>query len=430
LPTAVSADLLKPPRFVIGFSIVTLALAAAISIGWAAITKLDEVSTGEGRVIPAGRLKVVQSLEGGIVRDIFVKEGGKVIEGETLLLIDPTGFVASLGEQKEKIAGLEALAARLRAEVRGTALAFPDAVLKAQPDLAANETRLYKSRQQELASALSALAKVAEQKQQEAAETEARIANLQAALKLAESERGIVEPMVRRNVAPRIELVRLETRINEVRGQLDAATLSLPRIKAAIAEAKDRRLEKESNFEGEAMAKLSATEVELSALREAAKGNADKVRRADIRAPVSGIVKTVYATTIGEVLKPGANIVEIVPAEDSLLVEAKVKPQDIAFLHPGLEANVKLTAYDSAIYGGLKGKLEQISADSIQTEKGETYFLVRVRTNANHLVKNGHQLPIMPGMVATVEIKTGAKSVLEYIAKPITRLAHQSLRER
>jgi membrane fusion protein, adhesin transport system len=430
VPGSVSADLLKPPRLALSLFVVTLCAAAIGSVAWAAVTRLDEVTIGEGRVIPAGKLKVVQSLEGGIIRDLLAREGQSVKEGEPLVRLDPTTADANLGEKREKITGLEALKARLLAEVNGKALHFPSALETAQPALVANERSIYESRIAELKSALSALEQAANQRKQEIEETRAKIVNLGEAVGITQREIGIMRPMVAKGVAAKIEVVRLEQRLNETKGALEAAELSLPRIEAALVEAQDKRREKELNFIGEARTKLSATEVELSSLTQSMRGETDKLTRTEIRSPVDGIIKTVFATTLGEVVKPGTSIIEIVPADHSLLIEAKVKPQDIAFLHPGLPVTVKVTAYDFSLYGGLSGTLEQIGADSITTEKGETYYLIRVRTAKNHLVKNGHELPILPGMVATAEVKTGSKTVLEYIAKPVTRLAHQSLRER
>ncbi len=399
-------------------------------VGWAAATRVDEVTLGEGRVIPAGKIKVVQSLEGGIISEILVREGQAVKTGDPLIAIDPTGFRASLAEQKEKLAGLEAMRARLRAEIAGTLPDFPEALAGSRPDLIANETRLYESRRAELASALDAFDQSATQRRQELAETRARIANLTEAAAMIERELGIIRPMVEKRVAPKIELVRLEQRLNETRGQREAATLSMPRIEAALSEAQLKRTEKQENFRGEAMSRLSAVEVDAAALAEALKADADKVKRARILAPVDGVIKTLAATTLGEVIRPGVSIAEIVPSEDSLLIEARVRPQDIAFLRPGLPATVELTAYDASIYGGLKGELDQIGADSITTEKGETFYLVRVRTRETHLVKNGKALPILPGMVAMAKIRTGSRTVLEYLSKPITRMASSALQER
>jgi membrane fusion protein, adhesin transport system len=430
LPTAISADLTRPPRLALTLFTWLLAGTAAATVAWAAHTTVDEVTMGEGRVIPAGRLKVVQNLEGGIVREILAREGAVVSVGETLIVMDPTGFGSSLAEQTEKLAGLEAMRVRLQAEINGTSLTFPEHLETGQPTLLANERRIHESRVAELASALDALDQAAMQRGQEIEETRAKIQTLEQGTTFLKNELGIIRPMVLKGVAPKIELVRLEQKLNDTAGQLEAARLSLPRIEAALAEARSKRAEKEQNFRGEAMTRLSSTEVEFAALAEAAKANADKVQRTRILAPVSGTIKTVAATTIGEVIKPGVNIVEIVPTEDSLLVEARVKPQDIAFLHPGLPATIELTAYDPTRFGGLDGVVETIGADSITTEKGETFYHVRLRTQATEIRKDGVSHPIIPGMVAVAKIKVGEKSVLDYVAKPVLRLANGSLQER
>jgi membrane fusion protein, adhesin transport system len=430
LPTAISADLVKPPRFALILFAWLLAGSAAAAFGWAATTQVDEVTVGEGRVIPAGRLKVVQSLEGGIVRAIHAREGASIREGDPLVDIDPTGFGANLAERHQKLAGLEAMRARLRSETEGSPLAFPATLEAEAPELVANEKRIYKSRITELAAALEGLDQAAIQRRQEIAEMQAKVLNLEQAAMHHERELGIIAPMVEKGVAPKIELVRLRQKLNDISGQLEGARLSIPRIEAALAEAKQKRREREENFKGDAMTKLSSAEVEYAALAEAMKADTDKVARTRILAPVSGIIKTVAATTIGEVVKPGVSIVEIVPAEDSLLVEARVKPQDIAFLRPGLPATIELSAYDAMRFGGLAGTLETIGADSITTEKGETFYHVRLRTKETVMRKDGIDHPIIPGMVAVAKIKVGKKSVLDYIAKPVLRLANGSLQER
>jgi membrane fusion protein, adhesin transport system len=430
LPTAISADLTRPPKLALTLFVWLLAGTAAATVAWAARTNVDEVTIGEGRIIPAGRLKVVQNLEGGIVRDILAREGASVQAGETLIIMDPTSFGANLAEQTEKLAGLEAMRIRLKAEIDGVVPQFPESLKTRQPGLIDNEHKIYESRMAELSSALEALDQASRQREQEIAETRAKIDNLDQAKTFLSRELAIVRPMVLKGVAPKIELVRLEQKLNDIAGQLGAATLSLPRIEAALAEARFKRREKEQNFRGEAMTRLSSTEVEFAALAEAAKANADKVQRTRILAPVSGTIKTVAATTIGEVIKPGVNIVEIVPAEESLLVEARVRPQDIAFLRPGLPATIELSAYDPSRYGGLEGTVETIAADSVTTEKGETFYNIRLRTKATVLKKDGISHPIIPGMVAVAKIKVGQKSVLDYIAKPVMRLANGSLQER
>ena len=222
----------------------------------------------------------------------------------------------------------------------------------------------------------------------------------------------------------------LAFKLVEIEGALRSAELAIPRIEAALAEARDRRIEKEHSYRSEALTKLSQADSELAGLMQGMRNNEDRVRRTDMTAPVNGIVKSLHVTTIGQVIQPGSSAVEIVPIDETLLVEAQVRPQDIAFLRPGLDAMVKLSAYDYTIYGGLPARLEHIGADSVTTDKGETYYVIRVRTDANTLHYRGRDLPIIPGMVADVEIKTGQKTVLQYLIKPITRMHQQALRER
>jgi membrane fusion protein, adhesin transport system len=261
-------------------------------------------------------------------------------------------------------------------------------------------------------------------------ETRSKIESLKLTLVLAQREQEMIRPLVASGAAARIEALRAETKVVETDGALKGSELALPRVEAALAEARDRRREKGDGVRTEALAKLSQAESELAALSQTMRNSEDRLRRTDMTAPVNGIVKSLNVTTIGQVIQPGLSAVEIVPVDETLLVEAQVRPQDIAFLRPGLDATVKLTAYDSTIYGGLPGKLEHIGADSVTPDKGETYFIIRVRTNANALHHKGRDLPIMPGMVAEVEIRTGQKTVLQYLLKPMTRMQQQALRER
>lgn len=429
-PTAVSADLLQPLGR--GASVLMLALVGVVAafIVWSALAPIQEVTTGRGRVIPASKIQLVQNLEGGIIREIMVREGALVREGDVLLRIDPTQAGSSLGEAREKIWGLKALIARLEAEVEGRALAFPGDLSKERPDLVQHQGLHYEARRRELEAATSALELQEKQRSQEILELEAKVGTLTRALELAREEVAMIKPLEKSKAASRSEVLQVELRLNETDGNLKAAMLALPRVRAAMAEAGDRKTEKLSAFRGDALQKLASARVELSALQESSRGSQDKVERTTVRAPATGIVKTVHMTTVGQVVAPGSSLVEIVPMNDSLLIEAQVRPQDIAFLRPGQEAIVKLTAYDYAIYGGLKGRLEQIGADSIATDKGETYYLIRVRTDESTLKSGGAALPIIPGMVADVDVKTGSKTVLAYLMKPLTRLRNEALKER
>ncbi len=410
----------------------TVALCATVAgfIGWSAMARVEELTRGEGKVVPASRIQLVQNLEGGIVRQIGTREGAVVQAGDVILNIDATGPGSSLEERREKLIGLRAVIARLTAQAEKTPLLLPPEIAEGRPALAREQGELYAARMREIAAALGALDLQAEQRRQEITEIRAKIASLTRAVELAQEELELTRPLVDRGAAARVDLIRLDARLNETRGQLEAATLALPRIEQALAEVEARRREKEANDRAEMRHQLSEARIQAAALEQGMKSDADKVERADVRAPVTGLVKTLHVTTIGQVIKPGMDIVEIVPINDALIIEARVRPQDIAFLRPGLDAIVRLTAYDYTLYGTLKAKLEHIGADSITTEKGETFYLVRARTDRAHLEKDGKIMPILPGMVANLDIMTGQKTVLTYLIRPLTRLKSEALRER
>lgn len=430
VPTAISADLLAPPSRRLDLLLVSLIGLVAVFLLWAMLARMEEVTTGSGRVVPASKLQLVQNLEGGILREILVREGQSVREGETLLRIDPTQAGSSVGEVREKIDGLKALMARLEAEVAGVAIAFPDGLAERRPDLVRHQMELFETRRSELALSLDALEKQRAQRAQEIVETEARIATLKRALALAEEELQLMRPLAASKAASRTEMLAVESKVNDTQGSLSAAELALPRLRSAREEAESRVAEKTSAFRSEALQQLSNARVELGSLSETIKGSEDRVSRTTIKAPVSGIVKTVHVSTPGQVVQPGHNLVEIVPMNDTLVVEAQVQPKDIAFLRPGQKALVKLTAYDFSIYGGLEGHVEHIGADSITNERGDTYYLIRVRTGKSSLERNGEVLQIIPGMVADVDVLTGSKTVLAYLTKPLTRMRQTAMRER
>ncbi|MGL4440889.1 MAG: HlyD family type I secretion periplasmic adaptor subunit [Bosea sp. (in: a-proteobacteria)] len=407
-----------------------LVLTLASAFGWAALAKVDEVTRADGKVIPASRIQLVQNLEGGIVRRINTREGALVKEGDLLVQIDATGFGSSLDERREKLLGLRAVLARLEANVEGQALAIPDDIVRTRPRLAHEQAEMFDNRRREMQASLGGLDQQVAQRRQEIEEIRSRIANLTRALEIAREELDLTRPLVQRGAAARIELIRLEARQNELQGSLEAAQLTMPRIEQALGEARNRRIEREMGLQAEMRSQLSESRVQIASLEQSIKGDLDRVDRTEVRAPVSGIVKTLHVSTLGQVVKPGVDIVEIVPSGDSLLIETRIRPQDIAHLRPGLDAVVRLTAYDYTSYGVLKGKLEHIGADTVQTERGETFYHARVRTDRASLTRDGQEHPILPGMVANVDILTGRKTVLDYIVKPITRLQHEALRER
>lgn len=430
VPTAISADLLALPSRRASLLLLSMVALVAAFIVWATFAVLQEVTTGRGRVTPASKIQVVQNLEGGIVREVLVREGAFVREGDVLLRIDPTLAGSSLGEAREKMMGLGALIARLEAEVEGRPLVFPAELSQVRPDIVAHQREHYEARKREIEAAVSGLDLQERQRAQEIKEAQSRIGTLKRALDIASQELEMIRPLERTRSVSRSELLASEAKVNDTRGSLEATELAIPRLEAAMSEIARRRTERIEAFRGDALQKLSSARVEHAALSELSKGSEDKVARTTVRAPTDGIVKTVVVTTPGQVVQPGHSLVEIVPVNDKLLVEAQVRPQDIAFLRPGQDALVKITAYDFSIYGGLAAKLEHIGADSITTEKGETYYLIRVRTEKAHLVHAGGTLPIIPGMVADVDVITGSKSVMGYLTKPLVRMRQTAMRER
>jgi membrane fusion protein, adhesin transport system len=397
---------------------------------WASWAELDEVTRGEAKVIPSSQVQVVQNLEGGIVAGIDVHEGDVVEPGEVLLRIDNVRAASDLRENRKRYLALLGALARLRAEVDQAPIAFPAEVLADAPEVAANERALYDARQADLQSELSILRSQAEQREQELAELKMRIDQLARSQALAKEELDITAPLAASRVVSKIDYLRLQRQVNDLTGELDAARLSVPRVESAVREAHRRIEERQLNFRSEAQRELATDQPQATGLAEVITAAADRVKRTDVRSPVRGTIKRLLVTTVGGVIQPGQNLVEIVPLEDTLLIEAKVRPADIGFLHPGQSALVKVTAYDFSIYGGLKGVVEDISADTITDDRGESFYRVRVRTHDSALVKAGEPLPITPGMTAQVDILTGQKTVMDYLLKPILKAKERALRER
>lgn len=398
---------------------------------WASQATLEEVTRGDGRVIPSQRVQVIQNLEGGIVSEILVRDGQIVERDAVLVRIANTAAEADLQGSRAQSATLRAAIARLEAETNGQATPnFPTDLLTQAPGLAESERHLMRTRAQQVDAQLAVIRDQIDQRRNEIGELDGRIASLVRARDLAESELAIIAPLVRSGSGARIELLRIQQRINEIQGQLTASELALPRARSALAEAQKRLEERGATFRSEANGELNLKRGQLSALNEKIQADQDRVTRTEVRSPVRGTLKELKVTTVGGVIRPGQDILEIVPLEDSLLVEAQIRPADIAFIRPGQPAIVKVSAYDFAIYGGLKAELEQISADTIQDERGERWFRVRLRTEKAYLGTDAKPLPIIPGMTAGVEILTGRKTVLDYLLKPILKARDRALRER
>ncbi|MCB9947623.1 MAG: HlyD family type I secretion periplasmic adaptor subunit [Rhodospirillaceae bacterium] len=409
-----------------------LALVFGGAIFWADHATLDEVTRGDGRVIPSSQIQIVQSLEGGIVKDILVSEGELVDAGQVLMRIDDTSVSSSLGELQVQRGHLTAVIARLTAEAEGAeTFTVPEEVFSRTPQIVEQERELFEDRQRELNNEIRILEQQLEQRRRELTDLQLQETSVAQSLGLAQQQLGIIWPLVQTGVVPRTEALDLQRDVNDLQGELDQARNGIPRAEASIAEAESRIEDARLSFRSEARAELNQRRADLLVIEESMRAAQDRVVRTDIRSPVKGIVNTVNVTTIGGVFQPGQHLFEIVPIEDSLLVEARVRPSDVAFLRPDLDAMVKISAYDFAIYGGLPGHIERISADTIVDEAtGESFYRVIVRTDQNYLGTDDHPLPIIPGMVATVDILTGHKTVLDYLLKPIERGSAEALRER
>jgi len=414
--------------------LLTAVLAMVGFVVWAALARLDEVTRGEGRVIASSKTQLVQSLEGGLVKELLGRPGQKVTRGQVLIRIDDTGFSSNLGEVAAKILALTAKAARLRHEAEGDPMEppqFPAELSETAAELVRNETLLYDERHKSLQSQPTVLDERVQQRSLELKESKASADRAREVLALAKQEMGLKKPLADRGIVPKTDIIRLQREITDAQGQMAVLKETLPKLEAAIREAEAQVAEQKQHFREEARSELSSVEAELQVVTQTQKGAKDRVARADIKSPVDGIVNKVNANTVGGVVQAGQTIMELVPLEDSLRVEARIRPADIAFVHPNQPAVVKLTAYDFSIYGGLDGEVELISADSVYDEQlRESFYLVTIKTLQNRLKAGSDELPIIPGMVASVDILTGKKSVLYYLLKPINKARQEALRER
>ncbi|MBL0795976.1 MULTISPECIES: HlyD family type I secretion periplasmic adaptor subunit [Pseudomonas] len=398
---------------------------------WANFAVIDEVTKGDGKAIPSSKIQKIQNLEGGIVSELFVKEGQIVEAGAPLVRLDDTRFASNVGETEADRLSMLLRVERLSAEVDDRPLNFPEDVLKAVPGQAKSEESLYVSRRQQLHDEVGGLQEQLIQRQQELREFTSKQAQYRQQLGLQRQEINMSEPLVAQGAVSPVEVLRLKRAEVETRGQLDATTLAIPRAESAIKEVQRKIDETRGKFRSEALTQLNEARTDLNKAQATGKALEDRVSRTLVTSPVRGIVNKMLVNTIGGVIQPGSDLLEIVPLDDTLLVEAKIRPQDIAFLHPGQEATVKFTAYDYTIYGGLKAKLEQIGADTITDEdKKTTYYVIKLRTERSHLGTDEKPLLIIPGMVASVDIITGKKTVLSYLLKPIIRARAEALHER
>ncbi|QGX39600.1 HlyD family type I secretion periplasmic adaptor subunit [Permianibacter aggregans] len=396
-------------------------------IAWAAMARIDEVARGEGKVIPSSQVQVLQSFDGGVVEEILVREGFVVEKDQTLLRIDPTRFVSSLRETTTQLEALQAKAARLQALADGSEFQAPEKLATRLPELVAQEKELFEAEKRRLAAAVGIAEEQLIQRRQELMEVKARYQQARESLELAQQELNVTKPLVQTGAVSNVELLRLEREVSRLRGEKGTAEAQIPRIEAAINEAKQKITEVQLTFANDMRTQLTDVSAKLRAMTEGSEGLADRVKHAEIRSPVRGTVKQMLVNTVGGVVQPFQPVVEIVPLEDNLLLEVRILPKDIAFIRPGQKALVKFTAYDFAVYGGLDATVENIGADTVVDEKGNAFYIVKVRTDSAFL--GSARLPIIPGMVAEVDLLTGKRTVLAYLMKPILRATQQALGE-
>jgi len=404
-----------------------IALIIFLLIVWAAFAPLDEVARGEGKVIPSSQLQIIQSFDGGVVQEVLVREGQVVEKGDLLLRIDPTRFISTFRENRAEYVSLQARAARLQALTSNTALVFADDLLADAPDIVNHERSLYESNRKELDEQLSIARSQLDQRSEELNEVRAKLTQVTRALELSTQELNVTKPLLASGAISEVEILRLEGDVSNARGEREQALSQESRLVLAVQESEGKLRETELLASNKWRNELSEVLSKIASLSETSTGLADKIKYAEIRSPVRGTVQRVFTNTVGGVVQPGHEVVEMVPLDDQLLIEAKVSPKDIAFLHPGQEAIVKFTAYDFVVYGGLKGKVEHISPDTITDEKERTFYIVRVRTERAGFDPS---LPIMSGMMTQVDILTGKKTVLAYLLKPVLRAQQNAMTER
>ncbi len=408
----------------------TICLLLASLLVWTHFAILDEVTRGMGQVIPSQRIQVIQNLEGGIMEDILVRENQIVEKGDILIRISNEMAQSTLKDTASQALEHQAAIARLQAEATGGEPEFSEELQAKAPSAVRDQMNIHRARKDQLNQELAVLRSQHSQRLQEVQEMTIRRNQAANDLKLAQEQMAIAKPLMEKNVYPRVDYLSLERTVSSLRGDVQSLGVAIPRVRQAAEEIKQREAQRLAEFRAMALQEMNKHQVELNSKLHALSAGQDRVTRTDVRSPVRGTVKQIVLNTVGGVVKPGEPIMEIVPLDDTLLIEANITPADIAFLHPGQKAMIKITAYDFSIFGGLEGVVEQISADTIENQKGDSFYKVTLRTQTSALSYRGEKLPIIPGMTASVDILTGKKSVLDYLLKPILKAKENALRER
>jgi adhesin transport system membrane fusion protein len=409
---------------------IMILLFIGTAIGWAAMTEIDEVTRGQGKVVPSRHLQVVQSYEGGVIREIRARQGEQVESGDVLLVLEGGMLEGGFLEVRQQFLALQAAVERLESEIHDQPLRFSAAVETDVPRIVAAERELFEGRRNEIASELRVLDRQLAQRREELAEARIHLRTARSGIELAESELAIVRPLVERGIEPELTLLQLRRSINDLQGERDRSERTVARLDQAIDEIEDRRVAMRDGFRARALAERSGTLARLSEIEQSLPARAEQVARTQIRAPVAGTINRVHVTTVGGVVSPGEPLVEIVPTDDFLRIEAHIRPGDIGFIYPGQRVKIKLTAYDFARYGGLDGVLDFIGADAVQLpEFEEPMFPIQVSTDGSLLDADGLPLGIIPGMIAEVDILGSKKTVLDYLVEPVVKVKQRAFRD-
>lgn len=397
---------------------------------WASFSEVDERVRGIGQVMPSSDVQVIQSLEGGILSETLVAEGDIVKKGQVLLKIADVQFASEGRGIEAQMKGMEAKRVRLKAEASGQEFVMPADITQKYPDIAANEEKLYRSRQSELENTLNITHDDVREAEANLSEVKASISKLYKSKELLGHELDIARKLVEQKAMPEIEKLKRERDLNDTSGTLDSAIQSRQSLEARLSGARKKEEEKRGAFKSQALAELNELEAKIAGIKESLTSVTDKVNRAELRSPVAGIVQKIYVRTVGGVIQPAQKLVEIVPIADDLMIRAKIAPADVAFLKPGQDVKVKITAYDSQIYGTLNGKLERIGANTVEDGKGNAFFEIDVRTDKNYLGTEEVPLRIFSGMVSETEVITGKRTIMTYLLKPVLRTRDRAFTEK
>ncbi|MBL4801383.1 MAG: HlyD family type I secretion periplasmic adaptor subunit [Emcibacter sp.] len=402
----------------------------AIFILWASFAELDEVTRASGRVVPSKKMQIIQNLEGGIIKEIIVKQGDRVKAGDVLVKLDGTQFKADFNRNKEEYQMLKSKLVRLTAESQFKEPVFDPVFVRENEELVRNERNLYRARKAEFEASLNSLKARLRQIEQEAIEAKISLISAKSGEQAARAEVDMLKPLVEKGIEPRLELMRAEQRLIQATGDHQIALLNIGKTKKMVEEVNLQIEAARQNFRANAFTELNEAQNHANKLHDALPALLDKVSRTDVIASTNGTINRVLVTTIGGVIKPGQPIVELVPLDDTLLIEAEVQPSDIAFLWSGQPARVKLTAYDYSRYGSLEAYVENISADAITNDQGNSFYIIKIRTVKNNLSTDKGNLPILPGMIAEVDILNGKKTIMRYLMNPVLKLKDNAFRER